>query len=154
MGLAIFGGLVWLTVLGFVFDRLKQRRYALAVRTWPSAPGVIVSNRAMKRYVGQGLMDVGEISYGFEVAGRAYTGGHVQLGDRPQDIHPLLAHYPVGRAVTVYYRPSDPRDCALNVTPRKSLFPHTRLGTALYVVVHALWLALATLAAMFLWGLI
>ena len=33
MGLAIFGGLVWLTVLGFVYDRLTQRWHALAVRT-------------------------------------------------------------------------------------------------------------------------
>jgi len=154
VGLAIFGALVWLTVLGFVFDRLKQRRHALEVRTWPSTPGVIVSSQALKRYVGKGLMDVGEISYSFEVEGRTYAGRHIQLGDRPQDAYPLLAHYPVGRSVTVHYRPKAPRDCALDVTPRRSPFPYTRLGTTLYVVVHALWLALATLAAMSLWGLI
>lgn len=154
MGLAIFGGLIWLAALGFVFDRLKQRAHALGVRTWPSAPGVIVSNQAMKRYVGNGMMDVGEIRYSFDVAGRTYTGSQIQLGGKPQDIYPVLAHYPVGRPVTVHYRPKEPRYCALDVTPRRSMFPHTRLGTALYVVVHLLWLALATFIAMLLWGVI
>lgn len=112
------GGMgLFLLLFGFA-----QQREALALRTWPSTAGEVVSSelrsfREWKENVERTLYRPGVI-YRYTVAGREYTSDRYSLGadtawGTPEVVQKLLERFPVGGAVTVFYNPQAPAEAVL-----------------------------------------
>jgi hypothetical protein len=69
--------------------------------------------------------------------GKTVRGERISLGARPSDaVDRVLARYPVGAHVPVFYDPANPADCALEREPPVPL-PVLWAGTAVFVVAWA-----------------
>lgn len=107
---------------------LNESREAMA---WPTAPGKITRSemkthtQSVRRRSSNGIHHTAnedyytaELEYEFEVSGTRYTGNRRSavvggnLADKPH-VQMTLDKYPVGKAVTVSYLPSEPSHCVL-----------------------------------------
>ena len=89
---------------------------------WPRAQGTIMLSkvRVLESYGSNGLLEYtysADIQYRFVVQQREYTGARVAYGDfssgSSSRFEEIVARYPTGRQVEVYYLPSDPAECVL-----------------------------------------
>lgn len=121
---------------------------ALSQADWPAAPGVItavdVENETITSPAARQEMVV-RITYGYRVDGEELTGNRVNLNPVPVEVDSeegrrLLATYPVGTAVAVYYDPDDPASALLErePSPMGFLAGLTLLGMAAFVGLLAL----------------
>ncbi len=58
------------------------------------------------------------VKYEYEVNGQLYVGDRVNIGPMQKSVNPrksqeILARYPVGGNVTVYYNPANPQEAVL-----------------------------------------
>jgi uncharacterized protein DUF3592 len=96
------------------------------VAEWPSVDGKIVTSEistttSWSKY-GRRTTQVADIEYAYSVSGQNYQGEHLRLlpmlhmksDGTPAE---LVARYPVGRSVQVYYDPSNPSAAVLIPTP-------------------------------------
>jgi hypothetical protein len=88
----------------------SARRKASAMQTWPSAPGSIVESELRSRHI-----YYPHIVYQYNVMGQTYTGKRISPGPESGSsrARELVAKYPPGAPVTVYYDPQNPSDAAL-----------------------------------------
>lgn len=84
---------------------------------WPSAPGRVVVSKSETRPVKTGPnstdtepRNFAKIVYEYTVAGRKHRHDRVSIGENLGnfEVAETIARYPVGTAVTVYYKPTEP----------------------------------------------
>jgi hypothetical protein len=94
---------------------------ALATQSWPSTGGIIIAS-SVDSYVsssdsGSTTMYFASIKYAYQVRGIEYKAGRVNLGDYSssdtQMAEEVIARYPSGRNVRVYYDPTKPENAVL-----------------------------------------
>jgi uncharacterized protein DUF3592 len=83
-----------------------------------------------------------DVHYEFSVAGKTYTGSRIDLSVDSGNFHvaEILARYPAGKTVPVFYNPKNPNECILDRDDPKNL----RAG----------WFAVALLVALCVGGVI
>jgi hypothetical protein len=103
---------------------VKLREVQKAKR-WPYTTGkVIVSEvQAIKKeagaeghnYGGTAIRNEPRVEYQYQVLGKTYRCGRITIGERTADfeLESILARYPVGATVTVYYDPAKPGTAVL-----------------------------------------
>ena len=110
----IIGGLI----AYFGFKNLVNARDSL---NWPSTAGRIVSS-AVKREVSHGSHGSStsygaDIVYSYNTDTGSYTGSRVAYGDysssNSRHAYSIMAKYPVGKDVRVYYKPGEPTESLL-----------------------------------------
>jgi hypothetical protein len=112
-----FVACVLLFLVAVVVKLVEARRMA----RWPRTMGRITKSEqgfALTRTSGENIPRnerVANIAYTFEVDGREYTGHRFTLAERvPEDeVGEILARYPKGKLVPVFYNPTDPEDSTL-----------------------------------------
>lgn len=136
----------------FVSTALQLRDAARAA-SFPAAPGVIVTSRAVPAGgagAGDDASSAPQIEYRFHVGEDVYTGTRVHSGpggfDATGTAAELLARYPEGKPVAVYYDPEDPRTAMLvpGIVPADLLvamvmLPFGAMGLAGFVYVLRRW---------------
>jgi hypothetical protein len=131
-----FMAVVMMLVGGVVLLEFVTGSIALkAAHSWPTAPGVILISKSEKI-----AYDTTEHRDGRDVpvrttstqtvvtyqytpgpaTGRSYTSSTVRLSNRP-NTSGLVDQYPVGKKVTVYYKPNDPTVATLELESTESL---------------------------------
>jgi Protein of unknown function (DUF3592) len=96
-------------------------------RRWPSTEGRVIASRveARRSRPGGDLSNQPFVQYEYVVGGRTYRGARVDVGERTpgSELEAVLARYPVGAAVTVFYDPADPSKALLERTlPAKAFW--------------------------------
>ncbi len=111
-------------------------RDARACGTWPQAEGRVVSAEVVK--VGREkdkTTYAPDVSYTFSVAGREFRGSRVTLVPRNsisrQSMQSMIASYPVGGAVRVFYDPRDPANCVLSTATNGTEWAYAISGALL-----------------------
>jgi hypothetical protein len=109
--------MIVLIVVAVLVKRMEVRRAA----TWPSAMGRIVrSENEERRHSNEAdqvtVTSVAVVEYEFTVAGRAWRGSRVSIGETA-NTDATLKRYPVGTIVEVFYDPADPRNAVLERDP-------------------------------------
>jgi hypothetical protein len=116
------GGL--LAAIGLFLVPVAIYRIAQAMQSsnWPTAPGVIRQSEYITVLVprqrkGSLQEHVLQMSYDYEVNGQQYTGTRRTMMSATtlseQTARDIVAKYPVGSNVKVYYNPSNPSHCCL-----------------------------------------
>jgi hypothetical protein len=132
----LFGGGLLLLVLAFL-----QRSKAKKAQSWPNVPGNVLSSEMTMSTREDSDGDVStvyypNVVYTYSVDGNTYTSDAIGVGKASTTqakAAQILAGYPVGTAVTVYYNPSDPTQAVLN--PKGSNFiAFLLLGIVLIVI--------------------
>jgi hypothetical protein len=102
------------TVLG-----IRMCKEARVTWTWPSTEGIVRGTEVLET-CGGGLKGRAEfqpvITYEYSVGGVSHTGKRIKLVDISSSsryAHRIVARYPVGAGVTVYYDPASPQDAVL-----------------------------------------
>ncbi len=128
----IFGAIAaWI-----LYTYFQQRRAAGESAGWPATQGKIVLSTVMTSTT-RHRTDSGmwvertsyfpKVRYEYSVLGKAYTGERIAFGaakghSAPADAEKVLARYPVGATVTVYYNPRDPAEAVLEREMRGGAF--------------------------------
>lgn len=89
------------------------RRRAARTLNWPSTPGRVIESKLISvRDTDGDKSTQAEVRYTYEVAGATLTGGTIALGGggRPSQV---VAKYPVGSNVEVFYDPNKPTRAVL-----------------------------------------
>lgn len=115
--LGFFAACVAVVLVAVIVKTIELRR----VRRWPSVMGRIVSSApgfALTRTDNSSMPRnerIAAIYYAFEVAGRTYQAKRVTLAEKTaeSEVAGLLAQYPAGKVVTVFYDPADPSNAVL-----------------------------------------
>lgn len=135
--------------------------YADRVAQWPSVSGKIVTSEVTtattRTKYGLRTTLVADIKYAYSVSGENYQGLHLRLlpmlhmkpGGTPEE---LVAEYPVGRTVEVYYDPSDPSAAVLIPTLADDARKLIRSVSVMAPCVALLGLVLAGIGGMCLAG--
>jgi hypothetical protein len=128
----------------------SARRKASTMQTWPSAPGSIVESELRSRRRGSRRIYYPHIVYQYNVMGQTHTGKRISPGPESGSsrARELLAKYPPGAPVTVYYDPQNPSDAALERDISK-IMPHLWLSLIAANLTLCLCLALPLLAFVF-----
>jgi Protein of unknown function (DUF3592) len=121
----LFPAAVALALCIFVVGKARRE---VRVRRWPQANGRITASglqprRRRFRREATRLDNIPSLGYEFSVAGRPYVGSRLGLNTEygGVDIGALVARYPVGAIVPVYYNPADPNDCLLDPFANRGL---------------------------------
>ncbi|MDH4229305.1 MAG: DUF3592 domain-containing protein [Nitrospirota bacterium] len=104
----------------------KRFRGAQEREKWPSVEGTIVRSR-LKQFPSSHKHSheyLPDIEYHYTVRNKNYTGTNVRLGDSDDPLlesqhglwAPVVARYPAGTPVRVYYNPEGPREACLEIT--------------------------------------
>ena len=108
-GITIFFGSVGLF---FVILRLIER---ISSSSWPSTLGTVVSSEIKSDYLDYTSTSYAEIRYSYYVENHEYfstlrLSGYLGL---PFSAKSFLEKYPIGKVMTVYFKPQDPETCWL-----------------------------------------
>ena len=95
---------------------------AWASKGWPTAPGTVVASsveRQENRRSGRTSVTYhAGIRYQFQVGGTTFDGNRVAYGDygssSASHARGIVDRYPMGRSVTVHYKPGGPEECLLD----------------------------------------
>ncbi len=112
-GNVFVGALTLLLALGFFVQSVRLFFRVRESDRWPGTEGVVTSadiEHEPRRPLGMEFFP--RITFEYEVEGRRYTGRRWRRGatgfQHQEDAKQVLARYPVGARVTVYYSPADP----------------------------------------------
>lgn len=110
----------------FVMVGASLHERARAIARWPAVRGRITAACVLEEPSRSGdgprtMLYRPEIQFEYQVAGRSYAGQRVhalreRAISRRRYADDVVARYPVGREVQVYYDPANPRDAALERT--------------------------------------
>ncbi len=133
-----------------LFNIFSARRKASAMQTWPSAPGNIVESELRSRKRGSRRIYYPHIVYQYNVMGQTYTGKRISPGtdSGSSRARELVAKYPPGAPVRVYYDPQNPSDAALEIDLSKTM-PRLWFSLVFANLTLCLCLALPLLAFVF-----
>jgi Protein of unknown function (DUF3592) len=126
MFLIFFVLIVLLFLIALIVKQVEVQRAS----RWPSATGKIVKSQPgiiTRPDIDSGApIDhrIADIAYEFTVATRVCRGSRINLAERidPTMIPGLLAQYPVGKMVKVYYDRANPSNCVLDRQAPENLF--------------------------------
>ena len=106
-----------LVVLNAIFLAilLYMRRKVNQVSGWPSTQGVITSSTLESRSSEDGYTHYPAVYYSYQVSGQAHKGNRIAPGVDVggSGARKVIARYPMGAPVTVYYNPQNPADAVL-----------------------------------------
>lgn len=106
---------------------VREQRKTRSAGGWASATGTLYESRVEELFEDPGdgprtFKTV--IRYGYQVGGVEYEGKHLMVGDDPLGskaaMEKILAHYPQGKQVLVYYNPLQPADSVLEKQSKSS----------------------------------
>ena len=99
-------------LLGIIF--FTQRKVAEA-STWPSALGTVTSSTVERRSSGDGYSYYPVVDYIYQVIGQSYQGNRIMPGPEVggSGAQNIVARYPAGAQVMVYYDPNKPSESVL-----------------------------------------
>ncbi|NOZ13160.1 MAG: DUF3592 domain-containing protein [Acidobacteria bacterium] len=120
IGALIFGGLGIFLLFGWV----QNLQMAHASKSWPSVQGTVVSSRVVRI---QELTDKKKkrpqysykplVKYSYSVEGQGYLSSRISFGDyytnKRDHARHIVAAYPAGKTVRVYYDPEAPMHSVL-----------------------------------------
>jgi hypothetical protein len=112
VGTLILSGLFLLIGLGMAGFGTKQWLTARASTSWPTAEGKVLSSQVVKKRGSKGRTNYSaDVMYEFTVDGTRRMHNDVSFGDyssnSPSHAQEVVARYPVGKQVTVYYSADD-----------------------------------------------
>ena len=99
--------------LGIIFF---MRRKMAAVSQWPSTMGTVNSSYLDRRHSSDsGSTDYPVVEYSYQVSGQAYQGRKIAPGPEVggTGAGKVVARYPAGAQVMVFYNPQSPSDAVL-----------------------------------------
>jgi hypothetical protein len=115
--------IVVLSICGslFIFDAiflgiiLFTRRKVAQASSWPSTMGTVTLSQIEVRRSSEGSSNYPIVHYAYQVMGQPYQGHKVMPGPDVggSGAHKVVARYPVGAQVMVYYNPASPSDALL-----------------------------------------
>ena len=126
----------WLfIVIGLVAVGAGARLLIRSIRSerWPVTDGIIRSAEMKSQDSSDGTTYSAEVTYGYQVAGTSYTGNKVSIGpmsSSAEHAQGILNRYPVGKTVSVHYRPGDPSDAVLETGIHGGTWICLGVGTA------------------------
>jgi hypothetical protein len=98
--------------LGIIFF---MRRRMAAVSQWPSTMGTVNASHLERRSSNDGYTNYPVVQYSYQVGGQAYQG--VKIAPGPEvggtGAGKVVARYPAGAQVMVFYNPQNPSDAVL-----------------------------------------
>jgi hypothetical protein len=100
---------IFLTILFFM------RRKMAAVSQWPSTMGSVIRSTIEQRSSDDGYVNYPVVQYSYQVGGQPYQG--MKLAPGPEvggsGAGKVVARYPAGAQVMVFYDPQNPADAVL-----------------------------------------
>lgn len=98
-----------------IFGMIAYLRIAAnAAKDWPSVPGKITTSRVSYERIDGDTNETPFVVYVYEVDGKTYEAGSISPGILTlSNAEKVVARYPVGSAVTVYYNPKNPSQAVL-----------------------------------------
>lgn len=115
---AVFAGLAFIVGAAFTGLALWMRSRARACLHWPSVDGTIIESRIDDAHL---EMIKPVLRYRYQVDGQTHVGFRVAFsgyGSSRPAMDRLIAPYPVGATVRVFYNPRDPASAVLDNTAR------------------------------------
>ena len=92
-----------------------MRRKIATVSQWPSTMGNVLMSTVERRSSGDGYTDYPVVQYSYQVNGQPYQG--MKLAPGPEvggtGAGKVVARYPAGAQVMVFYNPQNPTDAVL-----------------------------------------
>jgi len=113
--------IIFLAYLGFnglilgsmIYRRIMTNR----TKDWPSTPGKVKSSRVSSQTSTRQANGIPRVNYSYEVDGKKYKNGVIVPGDMMlagnEYAEKIVARYPAGSDVTVFYNPNRPEDAFL-----------------------------------------
>jgi Protein of unknown function (DUF3592) len=131
-----------------IYQSARIRKQAGVSQIWPSTEGKITNASLTHSTTSDSDGAVinsytPRVEYSYQVAGQTYTGQNISFGFNPsfnsqQKGQSVLARYPVGGRVAVYYDPTSPNEAVLE---RKSTGANTSLVLGIIFLIVGLCLA-------------
>lgn len=127
----------------------REARWAKESPSWPTSTGRIEHSRADSRSDADGrIYHFADVRYSYSAGSEPMTGERVAFGMALSQRHyhacATAKKYPVGRTVTVYYNPNDPRISCLEPGDAGSLW---------YLPLFGLWMMIGgCVAAVWAWS--
>jgi hypothetical protein len=127
---------VFLAIAAWAFRSVRARRL------WPVAPGAVTGGAIRQRTSGVGddesVTFVPVVEYRYQIGAVAYTGsgigfGEIGYGSRGR-AEKVLARYPVGSAIDVYYNPAKPAQTFLEAGGGAIAWSMLAVGVAILMV--------------------
>jgi hypothetical protein len=114
--LVVIGIIAFFAIRGFK----KSNAVYQAAQSWPSTTGVILSSQLVWEYRSHGRREQeAQVIFQYQVNGQSYQSHTVRAGEEvlrarlPGQAQAIVARYPAGAQVTVYYDPANPKDGVL-----------------------------------------
>ena len=106
---------MFLAIALWIFRSVRARKL------WPSAPGMVTGGAIRQRTSGVGEEEsvsfIPVVEYRFEIGAAAYTAAGIGFGETGYGSRAMaekvLARYPAGSVVNVYYNPANPNQTFL-----------------------------------------
>lgn len=115
ISMLLMGGLIYT-----MYKRSKRiETVRLAVQSWPSTSGKVLKSSVERNAHQTGVSLEAVVVYQYEVDGKTYQSQNIKAGNQFMVVvasgqeQAIVARYPVGANVTVYYDPNNPAECAL-----------------------------------------
>lgn len=112
-----FAGGFGLVLLMLVFAIIATSRQKAAVKEWRSTLGMITASALERRSRGtnRGYANYAAVRYSYQVGGQTYQGTCFDLGSAVsgKGAKKVIARYPVGAEVMVFYNPQNPSEAVL-----------------------------------------
>jgi hypothetical protein len=121
-----YAGILMVVIgVGFIGWSYHMRGIAAASEVWPAAPGVITASdvshsvKQSSSSSGSKWRYIPRLEYRYELEGAEYTNDNIQFVSVSWEFKDrfkaerIVKPYPVGKAVDVYYDPTDPRNSVL-----------------------------------------
>jgi hypothetical protein len=101
MGMAVMG---WFSVkdLGLMFTS----------STWKPTPAIIIQSKVNRG--NRGGPDSPWVEFSYQINGQMYVSDELDFGQWSYDVPLYLSNYPIGKSVTAYYDPDNPKQAVLN----------------------------------------
>lgn len=113
--------IVIIAIVLFFFARKEQALKEESVQ-WLSVEGTVASSQVRRAFEKKGGSSetnfIFELHYNYEVQGQTYAGNRYKFHGDPvfkskKDAEELVADYPPGKKITVYYQPDDPQQAVI-----------------------------------------
>ena len=115
--------LIILLIAGVIFFYTKKESDLKEdSQHWSSVEGAVSSSHVRRTFLKKnGTSETNflfELQYNYEVQGQIYTGNRYQFYADPSfkskaDAEQLVAEYPAGKKITIYYLPDDPQQAVV-----------------------------------------
>ena len=114
-------GAVIFPVIGIVIALFSYNAYATRMesKSWPTVGGVIVRSEIEAHNSNSSgsktteAVQYAKIAYQYEVGGQKHKGTRISLSSASNNAQQIVARYPKGKSVQVYYNPDKPKQAVL-----------------------------------------